>query len=287
MTKQLQSIPEINASMIASRNEARELTYGANGLVAVDYEDIVLRTRKDGKKFNYRSIFEGLNELADSIDSEGLLEPLKVDILKDGRIVLNDGERRYLGIGILRKRSKELKVTWSKIKCLVNDKDMTDVDRAFQQLNSNNSGQQFDQFDEANAYRELRDGVLGPSLTIVEIALRTTKSPAYVEARLRIADATEEEKELIRSNKVSVTAYSELARQESDPAKRVAKVTDKNKQGRKLKVRDIVHAPGVSLLEESHAILDQVLNEYGIEGEAMNLLLDVQSKLLAIKHIIQ
>lgn len=280
-------IASIDPSMIANRDELRAASYTANGMVTVDFEDILIRVDAKGNKFNRRTTFRNIEELADSIASEGLQEPLKVDVLSDGRIFLNDGERRFKAIQLVRSRTPEDAKRFSKVKVLVNDKDMTDTDRLIQQITSN-SGEPFDIMDEAEAFKELRDGGIdGTKLTTTEIATRTGKSVPYVDGRLRLADSTEEEKNLVITGMVKPTALVALLRKEPDSKKRVARIQEANGKGKRFKVNNALHAPGVELCSEAYAQIDDILNNHGITGEPMNILLDVQSKLNQIKQIIQ
>lgn len=273
--------------MIANRDQLRAASYTANGMVTVDFEDILIRVDPSGHKFNRRSTFRNIEELADTIASEGLYEPLKVDILSDGSIYLNDGERRHKALQMIRARSSEDAARFSKVKVLVNDKNMTDTDRLIQQITSN-SGEPFDIMDEAEAFKELRDGLIdGTKLTITDIATRTGKSIPYVESRLILADASDEEKTLVRDHKVSPTALVSLTRLEDSSEKRIEAVKDKNSQGKKLKVKDVRNTPVVGLCNDVLLIFKKIDDKFDLSGELGNLMLDARAKIMAIKKTIQ
>lgn len=51
--------------------------------------------------FNPRTVFEGIPELADSLLNDGQKEALKVMVLKDGRILFLEGDRRYRAFQLL------------------------------------------------------------------------------------------------------------------------------------------------------------------------------------------
>lgn len=281
-------IQTINSSMIANRDQLREASYTANGMVSVDFEDIQIRCYPDGRKFNRRTVFTGIEELAKSISVNGQHEPFKVDILADGTIYLNDGERRWMATNIIRSWSPEWAAKFAKVKVLVNDKNMTDVDRIFQQHNSNNGGEPFPIMDEARSFKELIEGALdGKPLSVGEIAERAGKSPAYVEGRLRLADATEEEIQLMNEGKIKPTTLSLLTGAESDPEKRVKRIKEANSKGVRLKGKNVKNAPGVAVLDGAITDIDDVIDAWNPQGVAKNILLDVQAKLRAVINIIQ
>lgn len=272
-------IAQIDSSMIANRDQLRAVSYAANGYVTVDFDDIEIRYYPDGRKFNRRTVFAGLEELAGAIDSEGQHEPFKVDILADGRILLNDGERRWLATKIIRSWSPEKAAKFAKVKVLVNDKNMTDVDRVIQQHNSNNGGDPFPIMDEAQSFKELRDGLLdGKPMTATQIAVRLGKNVPYVDGRLRLADASDEEKELIIAGMVNPTTVVALTRVEADPVKRVARIKEANSKGEKLKFKNVNNAPGVTSLQEIIQMIDTYLNQWEPKGVHKNIFLDIRSK---------
>jgi len=281
-------ITHIDSSMIANRDQLRAATWAANGMVTVDFDDIQIRYYPDGRKFNRRTVFTGIEELAASIASEGQQDPFKVDILADGTIYLNDGERRWLATKLIRSWSPEWAAKFAKVKALVNDKNMTDVDRVIQQHTSNNSGEPFPVMDEANSFKELRDGLIdGNPLTISQIADRTGKSVPFVEGRLRLADSSEEEIELMNEGKVKPTTLVALSRVEADPIKRVTRIKEANSKGQKLKVKNVLNTPGVEALRDIIQMVDAYLEEWEPKGIHKNIFLEIQSKAHGVIKTIQ
>lgn len=281
-------IAQIDSSMIANRDQLRAVSYAANGYVTVDFDDIEIRYYPDGRKFNRRTVFSGLEELAGSINSEGQHEPFKVDILADGRILLNDGERRWLATKIIRSWSPESAAKFAKVKVLVNDKNMTDVDRVIQQHNSNNGGEPFPIMDEAKSFKELRDGLLdGNPMTATQIAVRLGKNVPYVDGRLRLADSSEEEIVLMNEGKVKPTTLIALSRVEADPEKRIKRIKEANSKGDKLKFKNVNNAPGVIALQDIIQMIDSYLNEWEPQGVHKNIFLDIMSKANAVIKTIE
>ena len=206
---QTQLIELIDKTLIANREQERSSSKNVDGLKKVPFSKIFVR-----KGFNLRLEFDDIEELADSISSEGLRVPLQVDLLKDGSAVLLDGERRFRAIKSLRERSDELAKKYEYVTVLLNDKDLTDLDRLVAMLTTQSS-KHFTPIEEANGFQRLRDGYNGfTGLHVTEIAKRVGKSVTYVNDRLALADAIPEEKKLITTGKISPTAFSELSKYE-------------------------------------------------------------------------
>src|ERR1700761_1591258 len=95
----------INKDELATSNEIRTLTKrGGDNFIKVPYDKITVRPGHNGRtEDNPGFSEESLEELAVSIFHLGLLEPLGVDVLKNGSAVLTKGERRWRAIGMIRK----------------------------------------------------------------------------------------------------------------------------------------------------------------------------------------
>ena len=284
MKLQVKQIPLISKDNIADRNAERANSKTANGLVKVPFSKITVR-----EGFNLRREFDGLEELADSIASEGLRDPLKVDILKDGTVALLDGERRLRSIGILIGRSKELAAEFSDVRVLLNDKNLNETDRQVAMLAT--QGQKpFNALEEMEGYNRLLNGWQGePPLTVTEIARRVGKAVSFVEQRLLLNKASDEEKEMIRTSKISPTAAQALIRVESDPEKRTKKIKEANEKGLKLKVKNVLHAPATDLAQEIIDTVTVILKAYDFtdQGELKNHIIEIGSKARGIKKIIE
>jgi len=278
---------KLKLSAVATRDQERSTTKTSDGKRKIPLKNIVavegynfMRTEADFDQVE-------LELMADSFVAIGIQVPPKVLLLADGTALLIDGERRIRSAWIAHDRSPELAKRFEYIECILAPKDCSDRDRLIMML-STQSQKHFAPFKEAEGLKQLRDGYMGAApMTLTEIAMHVSKPIAYVEQRLILADESDEMKELAKTNKVKATTVVHLNRVEKDPVKRVEKVKEANSQGKILKGKDIVHAPGVAFCNEAYAQIDEVLNNHGITGEAMNILLEVQSKILAVKNIIQ
>lgn len=286
MKLKVKPIDKIDLSCVANRDQERQFSKASDGKRKIPLSSIFVI---EGFNLRNEEDFDPveLEEMADSLVAIGMQQQPKVILLPDGSAGLIDGERRIRSAHIASARSPELKKRFAEIECILAPKGCSSVDRLVMML-STQSQKHFAPFREAEGYKKLRDGYMGdPPLTITEIATRLSKPVAFVEQRLILADESDEMKDLAKSNKVKATTVVHLNRVEKDPVKRVQKVKEANEKGKRLQGKDILNAPGVYLLDEAHSLIDEVLNNHGIVGEAMNILLDVQSKLLAIKNIIQ
>ncbi len=280
-------VKKLDLSVIASRKDERATTKATDGKRKIPLKNIVaaegfnfMRTEADFDPVE-------LGALADSFIAIGIQEQPKVLLLPDGTAVLIDGERRVRAAWIAHDRSPELAKQFAEIECILVSKNCSHADRLLMML-STQSRKMFAPFKEAEAYRRLREGYMGDApKTPAEIALHVNKPLAYVEQRLILSDETPEMKDMALTGKIKPTALVALNRLEKDPEKRIEQVKAENSKGKRYQVKNAIHAPGVDLLIECHSILDTVLNVYNIDGEHMNLILEVQAKMLAVKNIIQ
>lgn len=266
------AIKSLDKSQLADTAKVREFTKRSEAL-KVFFDNIVVR-----KGFNLRTDFGDLKSLADSIREEGLKEAITVDILEDGSAVLTDGERRFRAIAMLRAESPELKKQFEYVEALTNDKSATDADRIISMM-VHNSGKPFEPLEEAEGFRRL---VVDHGLNKTQIAKRVGKSVPYVEQSLLLAGIDEEEKEEIRSGKISATAKKEQIRKEKNPAKRKAQVKEAAAKGKKVRVKDIKSVPIDKEIDKVLALVKKA-DARNKDGEVQNLLFEIDSELRRIK----
>lgn len=277
MSANIKVIKTIDKDDLAKQKEIRPFVKMSERMVRVSYDSIVIR-----KGFNLRdmaSISDGLEELADSIEHMGLQKPLAVDILTTGEAALTDGERRYRAIGIIRGRSKDMKEKFSHVDVIINDKTFNEAQRITAML-VHNAGKPFEPQEEAEGFRRLRDDYM---MDLKAIAAAVGKSIPYVEQRLMLADADDEEKENIRTKKISPTAQVQLMRKEKDPAKRKATVSAATAKGKKVKVKDVREVPVGKKCDEILSLIAD-LNKEVKGGRAQNLLFEIDAKVRELKR---
>lgn len=167
-------------------------------------------------KSNPRSHFDdtAISELAANIKQHGVLQPVMVRPRANGT-----GETYELVIGSRRFRAAKL-ARRETIPATV--RELSDAKAAELQLVENLLRQDVHALDEAQGYAALQR--LDPvSYTVETIALKVSRSPAYVSGRLQLLKLTDEVKEAFRAGKLTVAHAFEIARlQASDQQKALA-----------------------------------------------------------------
>ena len=148
---------------------------------------------------------ESLNELAASIREHGILQPILVRPLDDGRYQLIAGERRW--------RASKIALQ-DTIPALVED---IDDDTALEiAIIENLQREDLSPLDEAAMYERM---VHEHGYSIRKLADKLGKDKGYLENRLRLADAPQEIRELVSLRKDTLSHAYELMKVE-DPKKR-------------------------------------------------------------------
>jgi ParB/RepB/Spo0J family partition protein len=199
----------IEDTELANQKERREFVKISEAFIKVKLADIAIR-----KGFNVRTNFDDVPDLAESILSIGLQQPPIVEVLKDGTVILNAGERRVRALKHIVSNYPERAKEFEFIKAQLLDRNMDETTRTLSML-VENTGKPLDPMEEAEGFRRLRDGADKSSrkMTITDIAKAVGKSIPYVEQRLILADATDEEKEMLRSGQILPTAFVKLTRE--------------------------------------------------------------------------
>lgn len=91
-----------------------------------------LINERDG--FNDRIIYDGIDELKESILVHGLETPLTIDILNDGRIFVEQGHRRLRAIHLAQTENSSFMTL---VECYVNSGSVTELDRTIRIHSSN------------------------------------------------------------------------------------------------------------------------------------------------------
>lgn len=145
---------------------------------------------------NPEAYFEGLKDLAGSMNDVGLLQPILVRQVEDGFLVVCGRRRlaaaRYLG--------------WDTIPAIV--RVMTDEQAAVAELLENLQRADLDPLDEAAGYKRLA----ATGHTVAEIATMVHRSPSTVAGRLALLDLPGEALDAIRGGRLSMAAAAEIAR---------------------------------------------------------------------------
>lgn len=147
---------------------------------ATEYRNLPLALLSESTT-NPRRIFEenALKELAETIRTQGVLSPLLVRPLNERSFEIVFGARRYRAAQMAEVATVPVRI-----------KNLTDAEVLEAQLIENLQRRDVHPMEEANGFRALLN-LDEPKYSIEQIAAKTGKSPAYVAARLRLTELTQ------------------------------------------------------------------------------------------------
>lgn len=133
---------------------------------------------------------EDIKDLAESIKSSGILQPLIVQVAEEGTYKLIAGERRLRAAKV---------AGLDRVPCLI--KDVSKRDAAIMGLVENIQREKLDPIDESEGYRKL---IEEHDLSINDISIFVGKSRPYISNSLRLSGLIQEIKEGLKSGEVKV-----------------------------------------------------------------------------------
>jgi len=147
---------------------------------ATEYRDLPLAMLTESPT-NPRRLFEenALKELAETVRTNGVLSPLLVRPLTDHTFEIVFGARRYRAAQMAEVATVPVRI-----------KHLTDAEVLEAQLIENLQRRDVHPMEEANGFRALLN-LEEPKYSIEQIAAKTGKSPAYVAARLKLTELTQ------------------------------------------------------------------------------------------------
>lgn len=165
----------------------------------------------------------GLKELAKSIDTEGILQPLRVRRLPGGGFGLVAGHRRLAAVELVNeKREDDRKITH--VPCSIVEDELTDADRTVQMLVENLQREDINPVDEAEGYQRL----VGWNMTGAQIAARVGRSGGHVSKRLKLLALPPDVLKLVGKGELSLEVAGELADAACDDPKLVSQAVKSN-----------------------------------------------------------
>lgn len=194
-------LPYEQITELAVRNDIRarkEITRGARESVWIPFELLEVR---EGFNFEEREKLE-IIELAELIIAaatnpadpyDGLLNPIYVDVLKDGRILIERGHRRYFAIKYIR---EVLGLPFEKVEAFINKKETTEENRVLN-LYVDNSQRALTLMQEADVAYRLKF-YFGTEKSNADVAIRMRISRQKVDYLIQFAQLPDEHKKVIR-----------------------------------------------------------------------------------------
>ncbi len=202
-------------ALLQSKKDSKD---SKEGLVSISISQLKPNKNQPRKNFNQKE----LNELAQSIKSQGLLQPIIVRSLKEGNYEIIAGERRWRAaqsVGI------------HEVDCVI--KKFEDNKLFEAALIENIQREDLNVIEEAKAYKQILEE---KNITNEEIAKITGKSSSHVSNILRLLELTQEIQELVISGQLSM-GHARALIGVPNALERAKEIIDK-----KLSVRDIEKA---------------------------------------------
>lgn len=152
--------------------------------------------------WNPRFDFGDIKELAQSIRSNGVLNPIRVKRVA-GNFELIDGDRRFTAIEHLLKEGYEFT---DGVPAIILDKAIEDVEALIQMFEAN-TGKPFLPLEEAAAYKRMKDA----GMTIKQICERVGRAHVHVSKTLTLLTADESVQQAVADGTVTSTLAKEIA----------------------------------------------------------------------------
>ncbi|HVE20627.1 MAG TPA: ParB/RepB/Spo0J family partition protein [Acidocella sp.] len=237
----------LNVPAVAAANDT--------GISLVDYDLI------DRSSLNPRKTFDQteLEELAESIAVNGLLQNLVVRAGPEGRYILVAGERRYRAIGLLIDQAR-----WGQpLPCRVIEAD--DGTHLALALLENLQRQDVAPLEEADAFVQLQR-IDPKTWTAQAIAMKIGRTPRYVYQRLALANKlAPAAREALTSGKITIEAARLLTTAPADIQVDILdRATDDYDESGKISVEDITYELRGTLIDVEDALFD-------VEASALEL----------------
>lgn len=154
---------------------------------------------------NARKLFEGIDELAESIKQDGLINPLEVKVISKGYEIIS-GERRYRAIK---------KLNWKYIPCSIVETD----NPAVRSMIENIQREDLNSMELAEGIRLL---IKQFNYSYSQIAKRLSKGKKYINDHIALLKLPQKLKDSVRMRNVSYTTALELSKIKATPARNKA-----------------------------------------------------------------
>ena len=168
-----------------------------------------------------------LAELAASIATHGLIQPIRVRAAEQGGYIIVCGERRYRAVQLLGQTEIEAIVDAAP----ADERVIFDL-----ALSENIQREEMPPLDEAEAYKAAMQTLGGDAAAV---AARFGKSEQYIYYRMKLNELIPDAKKLLRENSITLGLAMELARYGKDLQKTICKDRLKDEEGwRKYSVKE-------------------------------------------------
>ncbi len=201
----------------ANRDFLREnFTRGAEEIYNIPFKKLEFR---DG--FNKRRVYNNIEHLAGLFKAKGI-SPLRVDVLPDGRVLIERGHRSYKAIELMIKEGQKVET----VPCYINSKDVTEQERMEAVYTSNMGGEKLHAIEQSDVVFALKHN-FGDNPSNEELGKRLGISRQQVDNLLLLAEADDATKqEMLNGDLGIVEAISYLRNQKK--AKKQSEKTEED-----------------------------------------------------------
>lgn len=208
---------------------------------------------------------EALNELAESIRQHGVLQPILVRPIANGRYQIVAGERRW--------RASRL-ANLSEVPVIIRDLDDTQV--MLLAMIENLQREQLNPVEEAEGYKRLKEEF---GFTQEEIADKVGKSRPSVANALRLTTLSKEILDLLRENKITVGHAKVILSLPEDKRNELAKLCETG-----ISVREAEKAAKALLSSPKEPKTEDRVSKSVIAEEAKRLLTESLGRKVTVNH---
>lgn len=229
---------QITTADIMSRTQVRETEEIKSGNIEsywVPFEILAIRSG-----FNARIVYDEIDELAESIKANGLLHPLRVDLVKDGVAYIEEGHRRYQALQKLHKKgwlneANVLNLKEGMVMVYRNGNATNELQR-IKNLILSNSGKPLTEMEKVRVISRLQENY-GMSNTMVAKELGWSRQ--MVDYLLILAGLPKEVHLAIDAQVISATAAVDMSRKIKDTDKMVSVIGDAVAEGKVIRISDV------------------------------------------------
>jgi len=172
--------------------------------------------------FNARKFYTGIEELADMVEANGVITPITIDVLKDGRIYVERGHRRLKALRLLRdryleaNRIHEFLERFEYVECFVNKSSVTELDR-IKALYTSNHICPLSPVENSEVVNRMK---VYYSMKHEEIASQLGISRQSVDNYAKIAELPDDVKQGLTDNRISLNSALSIMRKLKDEVQR-------------------------------------------------------------------
>lgn len=234
--------------------ERVRLKYKRTDLYHINPHDIVIT--EELKKLNPRYMFDdSIEELADSIQQNGVKKPIKVFFREDGRPVLVHGFRRIYAVTLANKRNG---IKIETIPAMAVRKTISHQDILLEHF-VNNDSVPLKPIEQAKGFKQFVDW----GWDIKEIGKKIGRSAGYVKDKLILLDGNPDLQKAVNTQKISTGLANQIIKNSGSDKEKEKSLTQQASSGKKGKkaVKDKLNGKKKSSKETLNKIL--ALDDFG------------------------